>query len=216
MAAERDIRDKRPWETHFQWRGRVARLDADERVRSEPIVPIEAQRHGDYRDTDVMHIETQTIAVTKRNRFYTPFDDLHHRGVISVEQRDAVDEIQDVAAMVQSAVSVRCASLEARVDNAGGARDVLVERLGRVQLEVAYTRWRQALPVPRQMILDMVLQPGPLKAKAVRHGMGWPKARKWLLRALDRWIEIRDKVLDEVDQKDLDAAHQRLSGSAGR
>ena len=208
--------EKRRGETDLQWRSRCARLDAEARDRMQPLVSPETAAHGDYRDADVMHVETQTVAVTKRNRLYGAFDDLFDRGVITKEQRDAVDEIAMVAEDMQRPVSLRCASLEARVDNSSGGRDVLIERLQQVHLEMAYTQWRQNLPTPKQMILQMVLHPGSLAMTARRYRMGWPKARKWLIRALDNWIEMRDRIASQVGQEDIEAAHKRIARVTSR
>ena len=75
-----DPRAKRPHENHLQWHSRVARMDQEERDRNEPIVPIEAERHGDYVEGFVMHIETRTTAHTKRNRIQSPIAIMHMRG----------------------------------------------------------------------------------------------------------------------------------------
>lgn len=210
MADTKDIRVKRSWETDLQWRSRLARLDAEARDRREPIVPVEAQQHATYRDAEVMHVETQTIAPTKRNVTSTPFEDLHHRGQITKEEFEAAMQIAMVIENMQRPVSLRCASMEARVDNSGAGRDVLIERLTQVQFERAYSEWRDRLPTPRQMIIDMITTHGSLAMKARRYRMGWPKARQWLFRSLGLWIEIRDRVMKRIDERDVEAAYNRL------
>lgn len=210
-AGVADPKIKRGWETHLQWQARLARLEAMERDRNEPLVPVEAERHAVYTDQVVMHVETNTRAQTKRNMTTSPFDDLYRRGTIDKDQYQASLEIAMVAEILQRPVSVRCASLEARVDNLGSARNLLIERLAHVQLEMVYSRWRQRLPVPRQLYLDMLLTPGSLFAKARSYRMGWPKARKRLIRALDNWNEIYDRIVREVDEEDVVAAHKRIS-----
>lgn len=72
IVAAPDPAAKRPHETHFQWRARLARLAQEKRDKSEPLVPAEAVQHGNYRDANVLHVETFTIACTKRNRGGTP------------------------------------------------------------------------------------------------------------------------------------------------
>lgn len=209
MIDERE-RVKRPTETDLQWRQRIAKLDQDERDRSEPIVTAEAERHGDYRDEFVMHIETQTLARTRRNRAASPFLAFYERGLIDKDQYAAALEIAAAAEGITRAVSIRGAQLAARVDSSGSAHDALVERLAAVRLEVAYTIWRSRLPMPRAMFIDMVVHPGSLKATARQHGVGWPRAKRLLFRALERWSEIREKTARRIDQEELEAAHKRL------
>jgi len=107
---------------------------------------------------------------------------------------------------------VRGASLEARVDNSGAGRDILIEQIGLVRIEMAYTRWRLQLPVPRRMFLDMVTSGQPLFRTARRYGMGWPRASRLLIKALDRWIDLREKMVREVDERDVENAHKRVGG----
>lgn len=210
-AGDIDFRSKRRGETDLQWRMRIAQEDIDRQAEQGPLVTDEAKQHGAYRLQFVMHIETYTLAYTSRNHSYSPFDDLLDRGTINKDQYEAAMQIQMISERIGRSVSVRGASLEARVDNSGSSSSVLLaERLIDVQLEVAFTRWRQRLPVPRSMILDMILMSGPLFRKARSYGIGWPKARKWLLRSLDNWIDIRDRIAKEIDEQDLVAAYHRL------
>ncbi|MFX8813237.1 hypothetical protein ABTM61_20120, partial [Acinetobacter baumannii] len=81
------------------------------------------------------------------------------------------------AEAIERAVSVKCASMEARVDHAGSARDILVERLAAVRREQTYSRWRQTLPSPKRLVLDMVLTPRSLVATARVHNVPWRRAR---------------------------------------
>lgn len=191
VSGDIDERRKRPGETHAQWQARIENFDLMNQVIDGPLVTPEAQTHGEYRLDFVMHIETYTLAYTQRNHRFGPFDDLLDRGTIDKDQYEAAMQIQMVSERIGRSVSVRGASLEARVDNSRGSSSLfLAERLIDVQLEIAFTRWRQRLPVPRSMILDMILMSGPLFRKARSYGIGWPKARKWLIRSLDNWIEI--------------------------
>lgn len=206
-------RAKRRDETDLDWRQRIARFDQERRAVGQPLVTLEAERHGDYRDEFVMHVETQTLARTRRNRVASPFLALYERGTIDKDQYGAALEIAAAAEMITRSVSIRGARLAARVDNSGAAHDALVEKLATVRLEVAYTLWRSRLPMPRAMFVDMIVHPGSLKAIARRHGMGWPRAKRLLIRALDRWPDIRERVAHNIDQEDLDAAHKRLSAT---
>jgi hypothetical protein len=158
-----------------------------------------------------MHVETQTLARTKRNRQVSPYLSLYERGTIDKDQYGAALEIAAAAEMITRAVSIRGANLGARVDQSGSAHDALVERLATVRLEIAYTIWRNRLPMPRALYLDMIIGHGSLAAKARQHRLGWPRAKRLLIRSLDRWIEVRESVARRVDEEDLEAAHKRLS-----
>jgi hypothetical protein len=212
MAGETSIRDKRAGETDLQWRLRLARRDAMERDRKAPLVTPEAERHGDYRDTAVMHVETQTIAVTKRRMDATPLQVMHDRGGITTDQLEAAQQIEMAHEIVVGGVSVRGASLEARVDNSGAGRDVLIERLYLVQIEVIYSRWRLTIPTPKRMILDMIVSTKGPSAVARRYRTGWPKARRQLIRSLDSWLNIRDQVAKQIDERDVENAQKRVGG----
>lgn len=203
-------RAKRRNETDLEYRRRVEQLDREQRDMSGPLVTPEAERHGDYRDGFVLHIETNTLAHTKRNRDVSPFLRLYDNGQIDKDQFAASQEIAEAARQRTIAMGIRGPNYEARVDNSGNNRDELLERLSAVQLEISYSRWRDGLPMPRAMYVDMLTSGVSLFTIARRHKMGWPKARKRLIRVLDLWIEVRDRVAKEVDQDDLDAAHMRL------
>lgn len=69
-----DPKAKRPHETFMQWRLRVTRMEQEERDRGEPIVPVEAQRHGDYRSEFVTDVDDGTKAYTKVNRGGSPVE----------------------------------------------------------------------------------------------------------------------------------------------
>lgn len=210
MKDRASVRDKRPDETEWQWRSRLLRLNAVERDRSQPLVTPEAERHAEYRNADIRHVETNTIAVTKRNVTASPIETLFHRGGITDEQFMAAEEVEMAHRITTGDVSIRSGSLESRVDNSGASRDVLFERLAMVRIERMYSRWRIVIPVPRQMILDMILGRGGMSMIARRYGMRYYRARNLLQRALDSWIDIREDVVRTVDERDLEAAHYRL------
>ena len=63
-----DPNARRSGETHFEHRARIARQKQNQRDRNEPIVPKEAQRHGDYRSEFVTHVETNTKTDVRINR----------------------------------------------------------------------------------------------------------------------------------------------------
>lgn len=66
-TAKADPYGKRVGENDLQWRSRIAKLEQDERDRSEPLVTPFAQSNGRYRQQTVMHVETNTRVETYRN-----------------------------------------------------------------------------------------------------------------------------------------------------
>ena len=204
--------DKRPNETHFEWRARVARLEVIERDRSVPLVTPEAEQHAEYRDCEVLHIETYTVAPTRRNATMAPIADLYARGGITKEQFEAAQQIEIAVEILSAGVAMRGASLEARVDNSGAARDILIERVGLARIERAYTQWRVMLPGPKRMLIDMIVGTQPLVAVARTYGVNWRKARKRLLESLDRWTNLMERARRNIDADDLENAQKRVGG----
>ena len=140
----------------------------------------------------------------------SPIDRMYEIGRITIEQQAAANEIAMVVEMIERDVGVSGASLEARVDNSGGARDVLIESMGRVRLEACYSKWRDQLPMPKRLVLDMVLSNRPLVATARVYGIPYRKARKWLIGSLDRWIDFKERVWKDVDVDEINRIYQRL------
>lgn len=204
-------RAKKRGETDLQWRTRIAQIDTEQRDREAPLVTPEAEQHGDYHDEFVMHVETQTLARTKRNRGMSSLVRMHAHGQLTDEQFVSCEIIIRVAEQIGRNASLRGASMEARVDCSRSGSDALLERIEVVRDEMAYTRWRSRLPMPRRMILDMLLVDRPLAATARRYHVGWPKARRQFLIALDEFSRIREAMRRQVDEDDLSAAHSRLA-----
>lgn len=168
----------------------------------------EQHRHAIYEHKEILHAETFTRAMVHRIRQQSSLLKMYEDGNLTAEQFYAAQQIAHVAEMIQRNASVRCASLEARVDHSGSARDILIERLGMVRAEAAYTRWRTRIAVPRRMIVDMVMDDRSLYATARTYRIGWPRAKRLLRNALDMWIEIMDRVVKEIDEDRLDHAHR--------
>lgn len=208
--------NKRPQESHWQWRSRLIALEQQERDRDQPLVTREALRHGIYEDEFVMHVETGTKVQTKRRKSISSLVRMHQTGKLDNAQYEAAIIIARVAEKIERSVSVRCASLEARVDCSSTSRDALVERLSQVRDEVTYTRWRRLIPLPRRMILDMALIDRPLATTARMYGMRWETrngkrgACELFLRALDLWCDLRERVAKEIDERDIIHAHSRI------
>lgn len=82
---------KRRDETEWQFRSRLARVRQEARDRTEPIVPKEAERHGDYEKGFVMHVETATKAHTLRNRSVDAVERWKGSGRLQPTQVAAID-----------------------------------------------------------------------------------------------------------------------------
>lgn len=201
---------KLPGETHREWRDRLDAAALVRRYPGEPLLPAEAEAHGVYEDRVVTHVETNTRAQTKRNRQQSALATMHERGAISPGQFEAAGQIARIAESIERAVSLRGSRLEPRVDFGGSARDLLTERLSHVRLEMTYNRWRERLPMPRRMVIDMVIGDRDLVGTARVHNVPWREARRRLIASLDLWLELRDAVWREVDGDGVARVYRRL------
>ncbi len=152
----------------------------------------------------------ERIASTPSHRREWPLDRMARLGTIDADELAAAEEIAQVIEAIERSVSVRSGSLEARVDCSGSARDALVESLGRIRLEVTYREWREKIPVPRRMILDMLTTNVPYNRLAKRHRLHWRTARKRLISALRLWISLRADARRVVDREAVEDAYARL------
>ena len=201
---------KLPGETHREWQDRRDNGDLVRRYPGEPLIPAETEAQGDYGDAVVMHVETGTRAQTRRNRQQSALALMHERGAISPGQFEAVGQIARIAESIARAVSLRGSRMEPRVDFGGSGRDMLTERLAQVRLEMTYNRWRERLPMPRRMVIDMVIADRDLVGTARAHNVPWREARRRLIAALELWLELRDAVWREIDADDAARAYRRL------
>lgn len=204
---------KLPGETHLQWVARVTQIEHAEATRTEPLVTPEAQQHATYEPATVTDPNGGT-ARTLRNRQMSAIALMHERGHITEEQLHAAQQIADVAERIERSVSTRAHSLEPRVDQSGGARDPGIESLSRVRMERTYSAWRDRLPMPKRLVLDMVLADRAFTRIAQRHNVAPSRAKRLLVNALDNWIEIRAKVYKLIEQEDVDRAHEQLGVAA--
>lgn len=199
---------KRKDETDLQWRARLARMKDTRRRQGEDTVTPEAKRHG-LTESLVRDEEGRTWQ-SYRRKSRSALAYMRERGKLSDDEFYSAQRIAEIAEMLERTVAVSSASLEARVDCTGSARDALNESLYRVRAEAAYTEWRSKLPLPRRMVIDMVTQDAGLKAIAREHNMGWPRAQRVLKDALGLWPDILAKHVKRIDQDDLDRQHARL------
>jgi hypothetical protein len=128
---------------------------------------------------------------------------LERNGTINREQKEYAEAIANVYRSIESDVALKIASFEARVDNGGRAGAALIaERITRVRLHLAYTIWREQLPVPKQAVLDMIVGDAVgYTVVARRYGMHARKSKRWLIEAIDRWPSCVDRAYDVVDRE---------------
>lgn len=137
---------------------------------------------------------------------------MERNGTINREQLEWAAEIANVHRSIESDVTIGNASLEARVDCSGSGKDVVGEGVRRVRLHMAYGDWRSALPLPKQLVLDMIVgdRVGYTVA-AKRYGVGDRKAKRLLLEALDRWPGMVDDAYRAISDDEIRAAQADLA-----
>lgn len=135
---------------------------------------------------------------------------LHLSGAIDADQLAAAAAIAMVAERIGCDVTCRTASLESRVDATRIGDGSFFEALGRVRLEVAYTRWRGQLGTGAAAVLDMIVGDIGLTIAAKRYRMHNRRARKLLIDALDLWPQAMANARRDVSQADLDRAKAQL------
>lgn len=205
---------KRRDETFWQWQSRLQAVRQMERDRDVPLITPELERRGWYATETVMHVETGTRVETKRRRRQSAIEALRDRGQLTNDHVCAAQQIASVAESIRRHVSVRCSSVEARVDCGGSAHSALMERLRQVRLERTFGLWRSRIRVPRAMLIEMIVKDNALKETARSYRVGWPRAMRMLEDALDQWNDIMQVVAREIDERDLEAAHNRLQRAA--
>lgn len=203
-----DPKAKRRDENDLQWRARLAREEETRRRLGEDTVTPEAKRHG--LEKAIVRDDENREWQSYRRQSRSALAYMRERGSLTDQQFESAQRIAQIAEMIERSVALGCASLEARVDCSGSARDALNESLYRVRAEGAYAEWRSKLPLPRRMVIDMVTRDAGLSAIAAQHNMGWRRAQRVLTEALDRWPEIFARYVKLIDQDDLDRQHARL------
>ncbi len=130
-------------------------------------------------------------------------DQLERNGTITKDQREWAVEIANVYRAIEAEVGVKVASLEARVDNDHAARNRVAESVHRVRLHAAYTEWRDALPAPRQMVLDMIVGDAiGYTVAARRYRTHNRRAKQALIDALDRWPLCVRATFREISEEE--------------
>lgn len=212
-SAPASSKAKMPGETYLQWVARVTQIEHAEATRTEPLVTPEAQRHGTYELATVTDPEGAT-ARTLRNRQTSAIALMYDRGKLTEEQVHAARQIAHVIERIERSVSIRPQRLDPRVDQSRSMCDPGIERLSRVRMERTYSAWRDRLPMPKRLVLDMVIADQAFDRIAEGHHVAPRRAKRLFRNALDNWIEIRAKVYRAVDQEDADAAEARIERAA--
>ncbi|WP_374648991.1 hypothetical protein [Rhizorhabdus sp.] len=167
-------------------------------------------------------VATQTLADKWAGRQGTPetLEKLGHHtdclqqlllnGTIDKEQLEWAAEIANVYRSIEADVGIRGGSIEARVDNDRRAGAAVAEGIRRVRLHHAYTLWRDEIPAPKQLVLDMLVgeQVGYTVA-ARRHRTNAKRAKRLLIEAIDRWpgcVKLAYRAVDEKKWAELNDA----------
>lgn len=196
---------------------RIERLYAAElRAEASRIKLAERQRereiHAQSPSRSEATLETWERAARLRQ---SPLVRMYKLGKISMDDLESARQIAAIVEMIESDVRPATSNFEMPVDNAGSARNVLVEGLLRVRLEVAYRAWSKTLPVPRRMIVDMIVSDNvPYVRLARRYRMHWRTARKRLLTALRIWPGFVMVAREDIDRDRLNEIHDNLERSA--
>ncbi|MFC3579112.1 hypothetical protein [Sphingomonas hylomeconis] len=138
---------------------------------------------------------------------------LHANGTIDTEQLEWAAQIANVHRSIEADVAVKVASFEARVDQSvrGGA---VGERIHRVRMHHAYGIWRDMLPAPKALVLDMIVGDAiGYSVAAVRHRVHKRKSKRLLLEAIQRWPMCVAAAFSVIDQVMVDAMNGAVAPS---
>lgn len=132
---------------------------------------------------------------------------LHANGTIDNDQLESAAEIANVYRSLQADVAIDVASLEAKVDASHQFTDRNGESVRRVRMHLAYGYWREALPQPKQMVLDMVVgDTVGFTVAAKRYRVHNRRAKRELISALDRWPSCVDRAYKSWSDEDIQAS----------
>jgi hypothetical protein len=92
---------RRSGESFWQHQSRVVRARQEQRGKGEPLVTMEAEQHALYEDKTVLHVETFTQVVTKRNRLTSALETMRDKGQLTAAQVDNAKRIAMIAEGIQ-------------------------------------------------------------------------------------------------------------------
>lgn len=134
---------------------------------------------------------------------------LYEAGSITVHQLAAGASIAHIHQLITRDVQVGTLSLETRVDVSRDFGAAFFEKLGTVRSEVAYSNWRRQLKQPA-MVLAVVIDDLSMSQAARQFRVRKARVRPILIHALDLWDEMIGRAVDDIDDRDLWAAHARI------
>ena len=131
---------------------------------------------------------------------------LHRNGVIDDQQLEWAAQIANVYRTLTADVDVSVSSLEARIDESRGGREMVGESTHRVRMHLAYGYWRDGQAVKRQMVLDMLVGDTiGYTVAAHRHRCHKRRAKKLLIDAINAWPDAVSRAFrlwsdEEIEQ----------------
>lgn len=135
---------------------------------------------------------------------------LHANGTIDSEQLEWTAQISNVHRSIEADVAVKVASFEARVDQSSRSGAV-GERIHRVRMHHAYGIWREMIPAPKALVLDMIVGDAiGYTVAATRHRVHKRKSKRLLLEAIQRWPMCVAAAFSVVDQSAVDAMNDAV------
>lgn len=201
----------RPVETVLQGKrsGRVRPKRVDMPVRLEPGIEEAVQLAERWSHKGKATAQTMEAA---NSTHQGALAQLHANGTIDAEQLEWAAEIANVHRSIESDVAMSVASLEARVDNSGRGRGKVIESIKRVRLHLAYGLWREDLPAPKGLVLDMIVGDSiGYTVAAKRYRVHNRKAKRLLIEAIDRWPVWVDRIYRMYSDEQIDEARQEAA-----
>lgn len=134
---------------------------------------------------------------------------MYTRGVLNQFELADADLIAAIVEKIGAELKIRTVSLETRIDRSPRTDGAFYESLGWVRAEMAYSRWRAALPEP-QPVLAIIVGDCTISQAATRYGISARRVKRLLLEALQAWPGFHDDAVRAVDAGDLAAMHAGL------
>ncbi len=126
---------------------------------------------------------------------------LQRNGTIDTDQLEWAAQIANVYRSMEADVGVKVASLEARVDESRRHGGRAAESVYRVRMHLAYGYWRDLLPAPKQLVLDMIVGDAiGYSVAAARYRVHKRKAKRFLIDSINRWPMCVAHAFSMVDR----------------
>jgi hypothetical protein len=136
---------------------------------------------------------------------------LERNGTITKDQREWTVQIANVHRSIEADVGVKVASLEARVDESTRS-PAIAERIHRVRMHRAYAIWRDLLPTPKTLVLDMVVGDAiGYTVAARRHRVHNRRAKRVLMESINRWPLCVARAFSIIGQRMVNAMNQAIA-----